>query len=53
MNRSFGYRGLALGVILVTLVLTPNLLLRKNTPRASCGSTTLRYPYQHGYHGLR
>jgi outer membrane lipoprotein SlyB len=52
MNRSFGYRGLALGVILVTLVLTPNLFAQKKTTShaRTAGSTTLRYPYQHGYH---
>jgi outer membrane lipoprotein SlyB len=52
MNRSFGYRGLALGVISVTLVLTPSLFAQKKTTShaRTASSTTLRYPYQHGYH---
>lgn len=52
MNRSFGYRGLALGVISVTLALTPSFFAQKKTTShaRSTSSTTLRYPYQHGYH---
>jgi outer membrane lipoprotein SlyB len=52
MNRSFGYKGLALSVISVTLALTPSLLAQKKTTSHSrtASSTTLRYPYQHGYH---
>jgi hypothetical protein len=52
MNRSFGYKGLALSVISFTLLLTPSLFAQKTATSHSRSATptTLRYPYQHGYH---